>query len=195
MALGFADEFVQQFRAFDVEEVRLRFAGIFTAHLGHLLGKRVGHSLGDQGLTAARRAVEQHALGRAQRVLPVQLFVQERQFDRIANLLDLSGQATDIAIRDIRHLFEHQILDLGLGDSFEGITGLAVDQQRVTRAQLARLQIVIQGSGHLGRHILGCHQRLGKPDDPLLVSVPDNHRTVSVGKHLTQGADLADRFE
>ena len=195
MALGFADELVQQFRAFDVEEVRLRFAGILTAHLGHLLGQRVGHSLGDQGLTAARRPVEQHALGRAQRVLAVQLFVQERQFDRIANLLDLSGQSTDIAITDIRHFFEHQILDLGLGDSFEGITGLAVDQQRVTRAQLARLEIVIQGSGHLRRHILGCHQRLGKPDDPLLVSVPDHHRTVSVGKHLTQGADLADRFE
>ena len=65
-------------------------------HLGDLLGQRVGDRLGDQRLAAAGRAVEQHALRRAQLVLAEQVGVQVRQLDGVADLLDLRGQAADL---------------------------------------------------------------------------------------------------
>ena len=68
-----------------------------AAGSGDLLGQRVGHRLGDERLAAAGRAVEQHALRRAQLVLAEQVGVQERQLDGVADLLDLPGQATDVA--------------------------------------------------------------------------------------------------
>ena len=43
--------------------------------------------------------------------------------------------------------------------------------------------------------MLGGHQRLGQPDDALLVGVADHERAVSVGQDLAQGADLADGLE
>ena len=55
--------------------------------------------------------------------------------------------------------------------------------------------LVVEGVSHLGRHNLGRHQWLGQPDDPLLIGVADDQRAVPVGKHLAQGADLADGFE
>ena len=128
VALGLADELVQQFGALDVEEVGLRLTGVLSAHLGHLLGQRVGDRLGDQRLAATGRAVEQHTLRRTQRVLPIEILVQERQFDRIADLLDLSGQAADIAVVNVRHLLQNEVLHLGLGNALEGITRLGVDQ-------------------------------------------------------------------
>ena len=195
VTLGLADELVQQFRALDVEEVRLGLAGVLAADLRHLLGQRVRHGLGDQRLTASGRAVEQHTLGRPQRVLAVELLVQEGQFDGVADLFDLSGQAADIAVGDIGHLFENKVLDLGLGDPLEGVAGLAVDQQRVAGAQLAGALIVVESFSHLRRHILERHQRLGQPDDALLVGVADHQCATPVGQQLTKGADLADRLE
>ena len=194
--LGLADELVQQLGALDVEEVRLRLAGVVAADLGHLLGQRVGDRLGDQRLAAAGRAVQQHALGRAQRVLAVELLVQERQLDGVADLLDLPGQATDVVVADVGHLFEDQILDLGLGDALERVAGLGVDQQRVTGAQLARAQVVVVdvvgvAVGQVARR----HQRLGQPHDALLVGVADHQRAMAVGEDLAQRADLADRLE
>ena len=196
VALGLADELVQQLRALDVEEVGLRLAGVVATDLGHLLGQRVGDGLGDQRLAAAGRAVEQHALRRTQRVLAVELLVQERQFDGVADLLDLPAQAADVVVADVGHLFEHQILDLGLGDALERVSGLGVDQQRVAGAQLARpiVVVVVLGSTSSGQE-LGGHQRLGQPDDALLVGVADHERAVAVGEDLAQRADLADRFE
>ena len=149
--LGLADELVEQLRALDVEEVRLRLAGVVAAHLGHLLGQRVGHRLGDQRLAAAGRAVEQHALRRPQRVLAVELLVQERQLDGVADLLDLPGQAADVAVADVGHLFEDQVLDLGLGDALERVPGLGVDQQRVAGPQLARPIVLVERLGDLRR--------------------------------------------
>ena len=194
MPFGLADELVQQLGAFDVEEVRLRLAGVVAADLGHLLGQRVGHRLGDQCLTAAGRAVQQHALGRAQRVLPVQLLVQERQLNGVADLLDLPDQTTDVLVGDVRHLFQHQVFDLGLGDAFEGVAGLGVDQQRVARPQLARFGVVVEGVGNAVRQVLG-DQRLGEPDDAFLVGVADDECAVTVDQDLAQSRDLADRFE
>ena len=195
VALGLADELVQQLRALDVEEVRLRLASVVTTDLGHLLGQRVGHRLGDQRLTAAGRAVEQHALGRAQRVLAVKLLVQERQFDGVADLLDLPAQAADVVVADVGNLFEHQILDLGLGDALERVPGLGVDQQRVAGTQFARPQVVVDFVVVAVGQVLGGHQRLGQPDDALLVGVTDHERAVAVGEDLAQSADLTDGLE
>ena len=78
VALGLAHELIEQLRALDIQEVGLGFPGVFAADLGHLLGQRVGDRFGDQRLAAAGWTVEQHTLRRAQRVLPVQILVQER---------------------------------------------------------------------------------------------------------------------
>src|SRR5437016_3430044 len=59
LALGLAHVVVEQLGARDVEEVAL---DLLPALLGDLLGQVVGHGLGDHGLAAAGRPVEQHAL-------------------------------------------------------------------------------------------------------------------------------------
>lgn len=181
VALGLADELVQQLRALDVEEVRLGLARVVAADLGHLLGQRVRHRLGDQRLTAAGRTVEQHPFGRTQRILPVELLVQEGQLHGVADLLDLAGQAADVQVADVGHLFQHQVLDLGLGDALERVAGLGVDQQRVAGPQLAGPGVVVEGVRMTVRQVLG-DQRLGEPDDAFLVGVPDHERPVPVGQ-------------
>jgi hypothetical protein len=127
--LGLADVLVEQLRALDVQEVRaaVRLAG----HLGDLLGQAVGDRLGDERLAAPGRAVEQHALGRAQLVLLEQVLVQERQLDGVADLLDLAGQAPDVAVVDVRDLLEDELLDLGLRDALVGVAAAGLEQQRV----------------------------------------------------------------
>ena len=173
VTLGLADELVEQLGALDVEEVRLRLAGVVAADLGHLLGQRVRDRLGDQRLAAARRAVQQHTLGRPQRVLAVELLVQERQLDGVADLLDLPAQPADVVVADVGHLFENEILDLGLGDALERVSRLRVDEQRVAGAQLAWtivVVVVLEFLVLLGQK-LGGHQRLGQPDDALLVGM------------------------
>ena len=108
--------------------------------------------------------------------------MQERQLDGVADLLDLPAQAADVVVADVGHLFEHQVLDLGLGDALEGVAGLGVDQQRVAGPQLARTQIVVDVVVVAVRQILGGHQRLGQPHDALLVGVADHERAVAVGR-------------
>ena len=183
--LGLADELVQQLGALDVEEVGLGLTRVFAADLGHLLGQRVGNSLGNQRLSATGRAVEQHAFGRTQRVLAVEILVQERQLDRVADLLDLPAQAADVVVGDVGNLFEHQVLDLGLGDALEGVPGLGVDQQRVAGTQPARPGVVVERVGVAVRQILG-DQRLGQPHDALFVGVADHQGAVAVGQDLAQ---------
>ncbi len=136
--LGLADELVEQLGALDVEEERAALVRVVAADGGHLLGQRVGHRLGDERLAAAGRAVEQHALGRAQLVLAEQLGVQERQLHGVADLLDLPEQATDVVVVDVGHLLQHEVLDLGLGHPLVGVAGLGVDQQRVAGLERRR---------------------------------------------------------
>ena len=141
---GFADVLVQQFRALDVQEVALhvRLAGA----LGRAGGQGVGDGLGDQGLAAARRAVQQDALGRLEPVFAVQVRVQERQFDGVADLLDLRPQAADVLVGDVRDLFEDQVLHLGARDLLQRVAGAGVDGQCVARPG---------GSGTAGRRRAG----------------------------------------
>ena len=102
--------------------------------------------------------------------------MQERQFDCIADLLDLPGQAADVGVGDVRDLLQHEILDLGLRHPLVRVTGLGVDQQRV-----ARLEPDIQ-------------QRLGEMHDPLLVGMTDDQRPVAA-EQLAQRRHLADTLE
>ena len=110
--------------------------------LGDLLGQRVGDRLGDQRLAAAGRAVEQDALRRLQLVLGEQLLVQERQLDGVPDGLDLGAETADHRVVDVRHLLEHQLLDVQLGDPLVREVHPPVDQQRVAGAQVGRWQPV-----------------------------------------------------
>ena len=58
--------------------------------------------------------------------------MQERQFDCVTDLLDLTSQTADIAVVDVGNLLEDEILHLGLGNALERVAGLGIDQQRIT---------------------------------------------------------------
>ena len=151
--LGLAHVLVQQLGALDVEE---EAAPLLAGPLAHLLGQRVGHRLGDQGLAAAGRAVQQDALRCLELVLGEQVPVQERQLDGVPDGLDLGAEAADHRVVDVRHLLQHQLLDVQLGDPLVGEVDPAVDQQRVTGADRLLAEPV------------------GQPDHALLVAVPDD---------------------
>src|SRR4051794_11814935 len=170
VSLGLADVLVEQLRALDVEEVG---APLALARLGDLLGERVGDRLGDQRLAAARRAIEQDALRRLQLVLEEQVLVQERQLDRVADLLDLVAQATDVEVADVRNLFEDELLDLALRNPLVGPAGAGVDEHRVAGAQ--RL----------------VEKRVGQHDHPLLVGVSDDESAVAAFENLLEQDDVA----
>ena len=70
------------------------------------LGKRAGHGLRDERLTAAGRAVEQQTLRRGQVKFVVEVLMEERQFDGVPDLLDLAPEPADLGIGHIGHLFE-----------------------------------------------------------------------------------------
>ena len=111
LALGLADVLVEQFGALDVDEVA---AALALAHrVGDLLGEAVGDRLGDERLAAPGRAVEQDPLGRRQLMLGEQVLVEERQLDRVGDLLDLVVEPADVGVGDVGHLLEQQVLDLG----------------------------------------------------------------------------------
>ncbi|CAB4966268.1 unannotated protein [freshwater metagenome] len=176
VALGLADVLVEQLGALDVEEVGLPRR---SRALGHLLGQGVGHRLGDQRLAAAGRAVEEHALRRLQLVVLEELGVQVGQLDGVADRVDLGGEAADLRVVDVRHLLEHQLLDLRLRHDLVDVAGAGVEQQRVAGAD---------------GDVLGA-QRLGEADDPLLVGVGDDQGTLAVGEDLLEHHDLADLLE
>ena len=62
----------------------------------------VGHGTCDQCLAGSRRAIEQHALGSVDAQPFKHLRVFQRQFDHLANALDLPPQTTNIFIGDAR---------------------------------------------------------------------------------------------
>ena len=134
LALRLAHVLVEELGALDVEEVAAH-VGV-AGRLGHLLGQRVGHGLGDEGLAAAGRAVEQDALGRRERVLGEELTVQVRQLDGVGDGLDLRVEPADVGVGDVGHLLEDEVLALELGQLLDQQLGADVHQQRVATAQL-----------------------------------------------------------
>ena len=110
-------------------------------------------------------------------MLAEQVGVQERQLHRVADLLDLRGQAADVAVVDVGHLLEDELLDLALRDPLVGVRRARLDQQRVAGAQ---------------RRV---EQRVGEVDDPLLVGVRDDQRPVAALEDLLEHDDLAGPLE
>ena len=111
LALGLTDVLVEQLGALDVDEVAAALA--LADLVGDLLGEAVGDRLGDQRLAAAGRAVEQDPLRCRELVLGEEVLVQERQLDRVGDLLDLVVEPADVGVGDVGDLFEQQVLDLG----------------------------------------------------------------------------------
>ena len=106
-------------------------------------------------------------------MLPEQVGVQVRELHRVPDLDDLGAEATDVGVGDVRHFLEDQLLDLGLGDALVDIAGARLEQQRVARPQ-DRVA-----------------QRLGQPDDALLVRVRDDQGPVAVLEEFLEHDDLA----
>ncbi len=74
----------------------------------------VGHGAGDQGLSAAGRAVEQHPLGWVDPQPLEDLRIAERQLDDLANPVQLALQAADIFVRErLTGVLRPRLLDLG----------------------------------------------------------------------------------
>ena len=142
-----------------------------------LLGQGVGDRLGDQCLAAAGRAVQQHALGWLELVLLEQLAVQERQLDGVADRLDLVLETTDLAVVDVRDLFEDQLLDLGLRDLLVHVSGAGLEQQLVTGPQ-----------GDV-------EQLRREPHHALLVGLRDHQRPLAVGDDGQIVVDKSKKFQ
>ena len=107
-------------------------------------------------------------------MLDEELGVQVGQLDGVADRLDLAEEAADVAVVDVRDLFEDELLDLGLRDLLVDVAGAGVEQQRVA-----------------GPDLLGA-QRLREAYDALLVGVGDDQDPVAVGEQLLEHHDLAD---
>lgn len=60
--------------------------------------------------------------------------MEEGQFDGVVDLLDLGGESADVAVGDVGHLLEDEVLDLGAGDDLEGVAGAPVDDDAVAGA-------------------------------------------------------------
>ena len=110
-------------------------------------------------------------------MLAEQVGMQVRQLDRVADLVDLRCQTTDVVVVDVGDLFEHEFLDLGLRDALVDVAGAWLQQQRVPGAQ----RLVAQ--------------RLGEPNDALLVGVADDEGSVAVLHELLEHHDVADGLE
>ena len=106
-------------------------------------------------------------------MLAVQLGVRKRQLDRVADLLDLRPQATDVGVPDVGHLLEDQLLDLRTGHALEHEPAARLHREGVTDAQ----RLVAQ--------------RAGEAHDALLVRPADDQRPV-VADELLDRHDLAD---
>ena len=170
LALGLADVLVQQLGPLDVEEEAL---DLLAALLGDLLGEVVGHGLGDHGLAAAGRAVEQHALGRRELVLLVVVGVEVRQLDGVLDRLDLVAEAADLLVADVRHFLEREIFDLALGQLLEQVADLRASIRRWSPVFRRRLA-----------------ERIGDDADLLLVGAQRDDRALGV-ELLLEDDDVA----
>ena len=132
LALRLTDELIEQLGALNVQEIaassRTRVQRSCTSRQG------VRHSLSNHGLTVTGRTVQQNTLGRRQVVALKNLGVQVRQLHRVANLLNLRAQATNLLIGDVRDLFQNQLLRTGGGNLRGQHAGAGVERDRVTGA-------------------------------------------------------------
>ncbi len=100
--------------------------------------------------------VQQDPLRRRELVLGEQVLVQERQLDGVGDLFDLVVETADVGVRDVGHLFEQQVLDLGPGQLLEQEVRPGVEAQVVALADV------------------GAADRIGEFADALLVGAADH---------------------
>ena len=172
LTLGLTDELIQQLGALNVQEVA---AGIRTrVQRCGTGGQGVRHGLSNHGLTVTGRTVQQNTLGRRQVVALKNLGVQVRQLHRVANLLNLSAQATNLLVGDIRNLFQNQLLRAGGGNLRGNHAGARVKGDRIPCAQLLN----VEGTRHT-RHLLSTRGRINQ--HALLI------QHLTHGHHVTEG--------
>lgn len=94
-------------------------------------------------------------------MLTEQVRVQEGQLHRVADLLDLRLEATDVAVVDVGHLLQDQLLDLALRDPLVRVRRAGLDHERVAGSD---------------RRADEC---LGEVHDAFLVGVGDHQRPVT----------------
>ena len=174
LAFGLAHVLVEQFRAFDVEEVG---AGVLLLRaVGHRLGQAVGHRLGYEGFATTGWTVEKDPLGGDQSVLLEQVPVHVGKLYRIPDSLDLVPEPPHLLVGDIRYLLEHQFLDLGADELLVGQTRAGVDAHVVSGPEVDPQE----GSG--------------QPHHPFLVGM-GQHQEAVVGQQLLDGHHLAQAVE
>jgi hypothetical protein len=169
LVLRLAHVLVQQLGTLHVEEVG---RGLLAGALLDALGQAVGDRLGDERLSAARRAVQQDALGRVQLVLREDVRVGVGQLDRIAQDLDLLAEAADLVVGRVGDLFQHHLFHRRLRQLLEGVVGARVVEHVISDLQLLAAQ------------------RLRQRHHPLVVGVPEDDGPV-VGDEVDDGGDLA----
>ena len=103
------------------------------------------------------------------------LGVQVRQLHRVADLLNLCAQATNLLVGDVRDLFQNQLLRAGGGNLRGQHAGARVEGDRVAGAQLLN----VEGTSH-ARHLLSTRGRINQY--ALLI------------QHLTHGHHVTERF-
>ena len=138
------------------------------------LASELATALAMRVLPQPGRAVEEDALGGGQLVLVEEVLVEERQLDRVGDLLDLAVEAADVGVGDVGHLLEHELLDLGTGQPLEQQPRAAVHEDVVA-----------------GPQGLGADEVLGELDDPLLVGPTHDEGPPAAFEHLVEGDDLA----
>ena len=84
-----------------------------------------------------------------------------------------SRRPADVVVVDVRHLFEDQLLDLGLRDPLVDVARPRLEQQRVAGAKRS------------------VEQRVGEHHDALFVGVAEHQRPVAALEHLLEQYDVA----
>ena len=100
--------------------------------------------------------------------------MQERQLDRVGDLLDLAVEAADVVVGDVGDLFEHEVRRPRAGQLLEQHARARVHEDGVAAAQ-PLVTMMSSASSH----------------DPLFVGPADDERTPAVGQDLFDGDDLA----
>ncbi len=106
-------------------------------------------------------------------MLGEQVVVQERQLDGVGDLLDLGVETADVGVRDVGHLLEQQVFDLGPWQLLEQHVGARVEPHGVAAAQVHAAQ------------------RVGQLAHSLLVGAPDDQGADAVVEQLLDRHDLA----
>ncbi len=109
--------------------------------------------------------------------------MDERQLDRVPDLLDLRAEPADVGVVDHGDLLEEELVDLGLGDDLERHGGLGVHQHRVAGPD---------GRGTGGRPPAAQPRR--EVDDVLLVIAHHHPGPLAVGQDVPEHrGDAGDR--